>query len=129
MVKRHRRQNAGGMPLSFLDSNYKEPSAAAGSTVNVSEVGLARPVLNHTGGSRASSRAISRAISRASSRATRKNKKAKAKRHCRTCKKIGGFYPSVMGSLVRNAQSLLPAAGITGYRMWKNFGKTKKNRY
>ena len=109
------------MPLSFLDSNYKEPSAAAGSTVNVSEVGLARPVLNHTGGSRASSRA--------SSRATRKNKKAKAKRHCRTCKKIGGFYPSVMGSLVRNAQSLLPAAGITGYRMWKNFGKTKKNRY
>jgi len=117
MVKRHRRQNAGGMPLSFLDSNYKEPSAAAGGTVNVSEVALARPVLNHTGGKRTRNK---------------KNKtrsKAKRRSHCRTCKKIGGFYPSVMGSLVRNAQALIPAAGITGYRMLKNFGKTRKNRY
>ena len=116
MVKRHRRQNAGGMPLSFLDSSYKEPSASAGSNHNISEVGLARPVLNHTGGSRR--------------KATRKmHRKHKVKRTCRTCKKVGGFYPSVMGSLVRNAQALIPAAGITGYRMWKNFNKTKKNRY
>ena len=110
------------MPLSFLDSNYKEPSGAAGGTVNVSEVALARPVLNHTGGNR---------TSRAKKSKTRAKTMAKAKRrsHCRTCKKIGGFYPSVMGSLVRNAQSLIPAAGITGYRMLKNFGKTRKNRY
>ena len=122
MVKRHRRQNAGGMPLSFLDSNYKEPSGAAGGTVNVSEVALARPVLNHTGGKRSST--INKKKTRSKAKAL-----AKTKRHCRTCKKIGGFYPSVMGSLVRNAQSLIPAAGITGYRMLKNFGKTRKNRY
>ena len=114
MVKRHRRQNAGGMPLSFLDSSYKEPSASAGSNHNISEVGLARPVLNHTGGSRNKKRST---------------KKNKSNRSCRTCKKVGGFYPSVMGSLVRNAQALIPAAGITGYRMWNNFNKTKKNRY
>jgi hypothetical protein len=120
MVKRHRRQNAGGMPLSFLDSSYKEPSASAGSNHNISEVGLARPVLNHTGGRRKINRG------------TRKNKstkKNKANRSCRTCKKVGGFYPSVMGSLVRNAQALIPAVGVTGYRMWNNFNKTKKNRY
>jgi hypothetical protein len=118
MVKRHRRQNAGGMPLSFLDSSYKEPSASAGSNHNISEVGLARPVLNHTGGSR-----------RKVTRKNRSTKKKRSTRSCRTCKKVGGFYPSVMGSLVRNAQALIPAAGITGYRMWNNFGKTKKNRY
>jgi hypothetical protein len=115
MVKRHRRQNAGGMPLSFLDSSYKEPSASAGSNHNISQVGLARPVLNHTGGRRKVTRKVHR--------------KHKAKRGCRTCKKVGGFYPSIVGSFVRNAQALIPAAGITGYRMWNNFGKTKKNRY
>jgi hypothetical protein len=114
MVKRHRRQNAGGMPLSFLDSSYKEPSASAGSNHNISEVGLARPVLNHTGGSR---------------KKKRSTKKNRSNRSCRTCKKVGGFYPSLMGSFVRNAQALIPAVGITGVRMWNNFGKTKKNRY
>lgn len=117
MVKRHRRQNAGGMPLSFLDSSYKEPSASAGSNHNISQVGLARPVLNHTGGRRKATKL----------RRIKTNKKSR--RSCRTCKKVGGFYPSVMGSLVRNAQALIPAAGITGYRMWNNFNKTKKNRY
>lgn len=117
MVKRHRRQNAGGMPLSFLDSSYKEPSASAGYDRLGSQVGLARPVINHTGGMR-------------STRRTKVNKKTMGKRQsCRTCKKVGGFYPSIMGSLVRNAQALVPAVGITGYRMWNNFGKTKKNRY
>ena len=119
MVKRHRRQNAGGMPLSFLDSSYKEPSASAGSNHNISEVGLARPVLNHTGGSRR----------KASNRSRAKKNTMRKRQSCRTCKKVGGFYPSVMGSLVRNAQALVPAVGITGYRMWNNFGKTKKNRY
>jgi hypothetical protein len=116
MVKRHRRQNAGGMPLSFLDSTYKEPSASAGSNHNISQVGLARPVLNHTGGSR-------RKLTR------KRHRKHTSKRSCRTCKKVGGFYPSIVGSFVRNAQALIPAAGITGYRMWNNFGKTRKNRY
>jgi hypothetical protein len=123
MVKRHRRQNAGGMPLSFLDSSYKEPSALSGSNHNISEVGLARPVLNHTGGSRHKSSKASRVNRK---RSTKKNR---SNRSCRTCKKVGGFYPSVMGSLVRNAQALMPAVGITGYRMLNNFGKTKKNRY
>ena len=116
MVKRHRRQNAGGLPLSFLDSSYKEPSASAGSNHNISQVGLARPVLNHTGGSR---RKVTRKLYR----------NHKGKRGCRTCKKVGGFYPSIMGSFVRNAQALIPAAGITAYRAWNNFGKTRRNRY
>jgi hypothetical protein len=115
MVKRHRRQNAGGMPLSFLDSSYKEPSASAGYDRLGSQVGLARPVINHTGGRRKLTRKVHR--------------KHKAKKGCRTCKKVGGFYPSIVGNFVRNAQALIPAAGITGYRMWNNFGKTKKNRY
>ncbi len=110
MPKRHRRQNAGAMPLSFLDNTYREPSASAGSNHNISQAGLARPVLNHTGGMR--------------STRSKRNKQT-----CRRCKKVGGFYPSVMGSLVRNAQALIPAAGITAYRMWNNFGKTRKNRY
>ena len=117
MVKRHRRQNAGGMPLSFLDSSYKEPSVSAGYDRLGAQVGLARPVINHTGGRR-------------STRRTKAKKRTVRKRSsCRTCKKVGGFYPSIVGSFVRNAQSLIPAAGITGYRMWNNFGKTKKNRY
>ena len=104
------------MPLSFLDNTYREPSASAGSNHNISQAGLARPVLNHTGGRR-------------STRSTRSMRSKRNKQTCRRCKKVGGFYPSVMGSLVRNAQALIPAAGITAYRMWNNFGKTRKNRY
>jgi hypothetical protein len=40
----------------------------------------------------------------------------------------GGFYPSVMGHFVSNASRLVPAAAITGYRMVKNFKKTRRNR-
>ncbi len=40
----------------------------------------------------------------------------------------GGFYPSVMGQFVGNASRLVPAAAITGYRMVKNFKKTRRNR-
>lgn len=107
MPKRHRRNySGGGMPLSYLNKHYVEPSAIAGSRVNVSEPLLARPVLNHTGGSR-----------------------VRRKTRCRRCVKVGGFSPGVMGSFIQNAKALIPAVGVTGYRMWKNFGKTRKNRY
>lgn len=99
-----------GAPLSYIDPSYKEPSGPAGSTVNVSEVGLARPSLNMTGGARRRYR----------------------RRHLATrSKKVmhGGFFPGVMGSFVQNAKLLVPTAGITAYRMYKNFNKTKKNRY
>ena len=95
------------MPLSYLHRTYTEPSGPAGSTVNVSEAGLARPALNLTGGRR---------------------RRKRSSRSCRTCKKRGGFYPGVMGSFLQNAQTLLPAVGITGLRMFKNYNKTKKNR-
>ena len=108
MPKRHRRNySGGGMPLSYLNKHYVEPSAAVGSTVNVSEPLLARPVLNPRGGG---------------SRVRRKTR-------CRRCVKVGGFSPGVMGSFIQNAKALIPAVGVTGYRMWKNFGKTRKNRY
>jgi hypothetical protein len=110
MPARQKKQRAGGMPLSFLEPFYREPSAAAGSNVNVSQVALARPVLNLTGGSRHSRR-------RSRRRVTRK----------RVMK--GGFIPSVMGSFVQNAKMLLPAVGVNAYRMYMNFNKTRRNRY
>jgi hypothetical protein len=42
--------------------------------------------------------------------------------------KKGGFYPSVMGPFVSNASRLVPAAAVQGYRMVRNYNKTKKNR-
>ena len=86
------------MPLSYLKTGYTEPSASAGSDVQVSQAGLARPVLNHTGG-------------------TRKHKSCK-------CKK-GGFYPTVMGSFLRNASRLVPAVVYSGYKL---MNKTRKSR-
>ena len=99
---------AQGAPLSYLNPNYQEPSAATGSNRLVSEALLARPSLNHTGGKR---------------KCTRKHK------HTRKCKsKRGGFYPSVMGSLINNGARLVPAAGVQAYRMVRNYKKTRKNR-
>ena len=107
-TRKKRKQRAGGMPLSYLQRGYVEPSVTAGSTVNISQVGLARPVLNATGGAR-----------RGRNRTNKKNKKNN---------KImkGGFFPSVMGSFVKNAQSLLPATGIAAYKMIQNYKKHKK---
>ncbi len=108
-TRKNRKQRAGGMPLSYLQKGYVEPSATAGSNVNVSQVGLARPVLNATGGAR------------------RRRRQHKNK----TYKKImkGGFFPGVMGSFIQNAKSLLPATAVAAYNTFKNFNKTKRNRY
>lgn len=96
-------------PLSYLSRSYVEPSAPAG----IDRLGagplLARPSLSQTGGAH-----------------TRKHKRSKHKRRRVT---RGGFNPSIMGSFVQNAALLTPAAGITCYRMIKNFkvkGITKK---
>jgi len=107
-TRKNRKQRAGAMPLSYLQKGYVEPSGSAGSTVNVSQVGLARPVLNATGGARRKHRSRSR-----------------------THKKImkGGFFPAVMGSFLQNAKSLLPATAVAAYRTFKNYNKTGKNRY
>jgi hypothetical protein len=121
MPKRHRRNYVGGAvhaPLSYVDSSYKEPSASAGSTVNVSEPMLARPALNHTGGARKRSKT-----------STKYTKKYKTKRCTYKKNKVGGFSASVMGSFIQNAKMLMPAAAVSGYRMFKNFNTTKKNRY
>jgi hypothetical protein len=99
--KSRKNRQYGGMPLSYLNQNYREPSASAGSNVLVSQAGLARPVLNLTGGKRRTRRSMYR------------------KRH-------GGFYPSIMGNFLGNASRLVPAAAITGYRMVKNYNKTRK---
>ena len=98
------------MPLSYLNQNYREPSASAGSNVSAAEPGLARAVLNLTGGNR-------------------RNHKRSYK-HTRRCiyrkSRRGGFYPSIMGNFVGNASRLVPAAAVTGYRMVKNYNKTRK---
>ena len=99
------------MPLSYLSPNYREPSAPAGSNVSGAEPGLARAVLNPTGG--------------------RRNRRTRSNRcFCRRSRKSrnGGFYPSVMGNFVGNASRLVPAIAITGYRMVRNFKKTRKSR-
>ena len=106
------------MPLSFLQPFYREPSAAAGSTVNVSQVGLARPVLNLTGGSR------HRRSHRRSHTRSHTRRKVTRKRVMK-----GGFLPSIMGSFIQNAKMLIPVAGVNAYRMYKNFNSTRKNRY
>jgi len=100
-VNRTRKYKGGaqGAPLSYLNPNYQEPSAYAGSNKLISEPLLARPSLNHTGG---------------------KRKHAKSRR--------GGWVPSVMGSFVPNAARLVPAAAVQGYRMVRNYKKTRKNR-
>ena len=42
--------------------------------------------------------------------------------------KRGGFFPppTIMGSFIPNAARLAPAAAITGYRMVRNYKKTRK---
>jgi hypothetical protein len=97
----NRTRKGGAMPLSYLNPNYQEPSASAGSNRLVSEPLLARPSLNHTGGKR-----------------SRKNRRTRK----------GGFYPSVMGGLINNGARLLPAAGVQAYRMVRNYKKSRKNR-
>ena len=94
------------MPLSYVNPTYREHSAYSGVNRVFSEPGLARPSINHTGGRR-------------SRRKSRKSRKTK-----------GGVYPSVMGSFVQNASRFIPAAGVAGYRMVKNYKKasTRKNR-
>ena len=102
------------MPLSYLKVGYAEPSASAGSNVQVSEAGLARPVLNATGGNR-----------RSTKRSHSKKQTRKRGGSC-GCMKKGGFYPTVMGSFLRNASRLVPAVAYSGYKLLKN--KTRKSR-
>jgi hypothetical protein len=91
------------MPLSYVNPSHREPSAYASSGRVISEPGLARPSLNLTGGKR--------------TRHTR-----------RTRRRRGGFHPSVMGNFVQNASRLIPAVTLSGYRMIKNYKKSRKNR-
>ena len=95
----------GNAPLSYLNTAYKEPSGSAGSNVLLSQAGLARPVLNATGGTR-----------------RKRNVKKTRKHNIR-----GGFYPSVMGGFVSNASRLVVPAGVLGYRMCSK-ANTKNNK-
>ena len=108
-------------PLSYLNPSYREPSSSAGPHALHSEPGLARPSINATGGTRATggSRARSRKI-----RCTRKH------RHTRRCLKNGGFYPppSLIGSFMRTAPTLVAPALVNGYRMVRNYKGPSKNR-
>ena len=99
-------KGGAGMPLSYVNPSYREPSASQGSNLLVSESLLARPGLNHTGG---------------------RKKCSRKHRHTRKCKK-GGFIPSVMGSFVPNAARLVPAAGVTAYRMVRNYKGPSRTR-
>ena len=118
-TKRNRKQRGSGLtnaPLSYLDASYKEPSGPAGSIVNIFEAGLARPALNMTGGAR-----TRRSVRHSVRHSVRRKGSRKVMR--------GGFYPGVMGAFIQNAKMLIPAAGVSCYRMFKNFNKTRKNRY
>jgi len=106
-----------GAPLSYSNPNYQEPSASAGSNRLGSEPLLARPSLNHTGGKR-----YGRSHKK---KCTRKHKHT---RKCSSRNRKGGFYPSVMGGIINNGARLVPAAAVQGYRMVRNYNKTRKNR-
>jgi len=111
------KMSGGAMPLSYVNPSYREPSAYAGSDRVISQAGLARPSLNLTGGY----------FFKKSMQKTRGSKGSKRSRKTR---RRGGFYPSIMGSLLHNGPRLIPAAAVTGYRMVKNYKKrsTRKNR-
>jgi hypothetical protein len=118
-----------GMPLSYVNRGYTEPSASAGSNILGSEVGLARPVINPTGGKRTTLRKR-RTLRKRTTLHKRKalHKCNKKHAHTRKCMSRGGFYPSVMGSFVQNASSLVPAAAVTGYRMVRNYKNTRRHK-
>jgi hypothetical protein len=97
-----------GFPLSYTTPSYKEPSASAGSNLQISEPGLARPVLNPTS-------AVLRGGRRRNTQRKQRNRKNL---------KVGGFYPSVMGSFLQNAAGIVPATIYSGYKLFKN---DKKN--
>ena len=98
-----------GYPLSYTTPSYKEPSASAGSNLQISEPGLARPVLNPTS-----------AVLRGGRRRTQRNRK-----NTRNLK-VGGFYPSVMGSFLQNAAGIVPATLYSGYKLFKNDKKASR---
>ena len=104
-------------PLSYLNHTYREPSSSAGPHALYSQPGLARPSISATGGSR-----------------SRKLKCTKKHKHTRRCMRSkGGFFPppSMLGPLMRSAPSLVVPAGVTAYRMLRNYkGKraSRKNR-
>lgn len=100
-----------GFPLSYTTPSYKEPSASAGSNLQISEPGLARPVLNPTS-----------AVLRGGRR--RKTQRKQRNQRNRKNLKVGGFYPSVMGSFLQNAAGIVPATIYSGYKLFKN---DKKN--
>ena len=104
-------------PLSYLNPSYREPSSSAGPHALYSEPGLARPSINATGGAR--TRAHSRKL-----KCKRKHK------HTRRCLKNGGFYPppSLIGSFMRTAPTLVAPALVNGYRMVRNYKGPSKNR-
>jgi hypothetical protein len=104
---------ASGMPLSYLSRSYVEPSAPAGVDRLGAEPLLARPALGQIGGSH-----------------TRKHTRSKHKpsKHKRRHVTRGGFNPSIMGSFIKNAAMLVPVAGISGYRMIKNYKPMHKTK-
>ena len=96
---------ASAAPLSYLNPKYVEPSGPEGVNRLISEPLLARPSLNHTGGKRSTKRS------------TKRSKKTRRR---------GGFYPSVMGSFLSNGARLLPPTAVQGYRMLRNYKKSRK---
>jgi hypothetical protein len=113
-------KGAGGAPLSYVNPGYQEPSASQGSNRLGSESLLARPGLNHTGGKRRT-RKSTRSRSKTRSKRTKKTS-------CKSRKQRGGFYPSVMGSLLYNGARLIPAAIVQAYYMMRNYKPKSRRR-
>ena len=115
------RQGGGAYqaPLSYLDNSYREPgtSSDGGADVLGAQPGLARPVLNPLSGGRRKRRTLKRRCLRGYRRRSGT---------CRTAAKRGGFYPSVMGSFTTNGAALLPATVYSGYKLIKNYNKSRK---
>lgn len=122
------RQGGGayGAPLSYLDNSYREPQASAGSDILRFQPGLARPVINPTGGRRG------RTMKRRCMRGKRRSKSTRACKSVKCGGARGGFYPSVMGSFTTNGAALVPATIYSGYKFIKNYkgrkAATRKNR-
>jgi hypothetical protein len=112
---RKHKGGANGAPLSYLNPKYVEPSGPEGSNKLISEPLLARPALNHTGGKRST-----RGKRSSSTKRSTRGKRSSSTRR-------GGFYPSVMGTFLSNGARLLPPSAVQGYRMLRNYKKSRKN--
>jgi hypothetical protein len=113
------KKGGGPFPLKYYNSMAVEPSAAPGRDLLYTVGNTVRSAIPIMGGNKRGTR------SKRNKRGTRnkRNKRGTRDKHG-TCRKRGGFVPSVMGGFVEAASKyIVPLALFAGYKLM-----TKKKR-